>query len=473
MAAKCDVLIVEDTLPMAALYREFLRDESYGVEVAGSLAEARERIEARAPDAIVIDVGLPDGSGIDLLKEIRAKGLPTEALVVTVSGSMKLAVEAMREGAYDFLVKPFDRERLTVTLRNALERRKLAGAVAEMHDTFGRERYFGFVGSSLPMQAVYRIVDSAAQSKATVFVTGESGTGKEVCAEAIHRRSPRAKGPFVALNCAAIPKDLLESEIFGHVRGAFTGATADRAGAAMQADGGTLFLDEVCEMDLNLQGKLLRFLQTGCVQRVGEANPRNVDVRIVCATNRDPAAEVAAGRFREDLFYRLHVIPIQLPPLRDRDSDVALIARDLLKRYAREENKRFATFSPDAEAALVAYAWPGNVRELQNFVRSAVVLHDGDTIETSMLPDKLRASDAARAIATKGAPPLGPYDLAPGAPGSPLRPMWRIERDAIEAAIAACGGNVRRAAAFLEIDASTIYRKKQLWEDRERNATVT
>ncbi|MFN8758603.1 MAG: sigma-54-dependent transcriptional regulator [Tagaea sp.] len=466
------VLIVEDTLPMAALYEEYLRDAAYDVAVAGSLRQARERIAVRVPDAIVVDVGLPDGSGLDLLKDIRAQGLPTEALVVTVSGSMNLAVEAMREGAYDFLVKPFDRERLIVTLRNALERRRLADAVVEIREEFGRDRYFGFVGASLSMQGVYRIVDSAAPSKATVFVTGESGTGKEVCAEAIHKRSPRAKAPFVALNCAAIPKDLLESEIFGHVKGAFTGATADRAGAALQADRGTLFLDEICEMEPNLQGKLLRFLQTGQVQRVGGAKPESVDVRIVCATNRDPVAEVAAGRFREDLFYRLHVIPIQLPPLRERDGDVLLIARDLLKRYAREERKKFGGFAEDAEALLAAYPWPGNVRELQNVVRSTVVLHDGDAIEAAMLPDKLRGRGAvvARAAIVSSAAPTqsGPYDVPPGAPGSPLRPLWQIERDAIEAAIAACGGNVRRAAAFLEIDASTIYRKKQLWEDRGR-----
>lgn len=460
------VLIVEDTLPMAALYEEYLRDAAYEVAVAGSVRQARERIAARVPDAIVADVGLPDGSGIELLKEIRAQELPTEAIVVTVSGSMNLAVEAMREGAYDFLVKPFDRERLVVTLRNALERRRLTDAVVEIREEFGRERYFGFVGASLPMQGVYRIVDSAAPSKATVFVTGESGTGKEVCAEAIHKRSPRAKAPFVALNCAAIPKDLLESEIFGHVKGAFTGATADRAGAALQADRGTLFLDEICEMEPNLQGKLLRFLQTGQVQRVGGAKPEAVDVRIVCATNRNPAVEVAAGRFREDLFYRLHVIPIQLPPLRERDGDALLIARDLLKRYAREERKKFGGFSVDAEALLAAYPWPGNVRELQNVVRSTVVLHDGEAVEASMLPDKLRGRGGPAARAA-GLPP-GPYDVPPGAPGSPLRPLWQIERDAIEAAIAACDGNVRRAAAFLEIDASTVYRKKQLWEGRGR-----
>lgn len=472
MGAKRTVLIVEDTLPMAALYEEYLRDEDCDVAIAGTLAQARARIAARVPDAVVVDIGLPDGSGLELLKDIRAKGLPIEAVVVTVTGSMNLAIEAMREGAYDFLVKPFDRDRLTVTLRNALERRKLADAVVELRDEFGRDRYFGFVGASLPMQGVYRIVDSAAQSKATVFVTGESGTGKEVCAEAIHKRSPRVKAPFVALNCAAIPKDLLESEIFGHVKGAFTGATADRAGAALQANRGTLFLDEICEMDPNLQGKLLRFLQTGQVQRVGGARPEEVDVRIVCATNRDPVEEVAQGRFREDLFYRLHVIPIQLPPLREREGDVLLIARDLLRRYAREERKRFQGFAEDAEALLSAYPWPGNVRELQNVVRSTIVLHDGETIEAGMLPEKLRGRGGPGPRAPRPAPvpgtPAGPYDIPPGAPGSPLRPFWRIERDAIEAAIAACGGNVRRAAAFLEIDASTIYRKKQLWEDRSR-----
>ncbi len=264
------------------------------------------------------------------------------------------------------------------------------------------------------MQAIYHTIDSVAPSRATVFITGESGTGKELCAEAIHKCSPCRNKPFIAINCGAIPRDLMESEIFGHVKGAFTGAAADREGAARLADGGTLFLDEICEMDMDLQTKLLRFVQSGMVQKVGGNHPVKADVRFICATNKDPWDEVEAGRFRKDLYYRLHVIPLQLPPLRARDADVIEVARAVLARLAGEEGKVFTGFSPEAEARLLGFHWPGNVWQLQNVLRNVVVPHEGPVVE---------------------------------------------------AAIAACGGNVPRAAARLEISASTIYRKKMAWDE--------
>jgi two-component system repressor protein LuxO len=301
------------------------------------------------------------------------------------------------------------------------------------------------------MQAVYRVIEAAAPSRATVFVTGESGTGKELAASAVHRLSPRAAGPFVPINCAAIPRDLIESEIFGHVRGAFTGAVADRQGAAQAADGGTLFLDEICEMDLALQGKLLRFVQTGQFTPVGASRPVSVDVRFVCATNRDPLAEVKAGRFREDLYYRLHVVPLRLPPLRERGEDVILLAEAFLARAAAEEGRRFRRLSPDAKAALLAHSWPGNVRELENAIRGAVVLADGEELTAEMLPASVRLSPPSRR-----APP-------PAADPSAILPLAEVERRAIEAAIAACGGNIPRAAAALGISPSTLYRKRAAW----------
>jgi two-component system repressor protein LuxO len=255
----------------------------------------------------------------------------------------------------------------------------------------------------------------------------------------------------------------MESEIFGHTKGAFTGAASDREGAARLADGGTLFLDEICEMDLDLQTKLLRFVQSGMVQKVGGDHPTKVDVRFICATNKDPWDEVEAGRFREDLYYRLHVIPLQLPPLRARDADVVEIARALLVRLAAEEGKTFTGFSPEAEARLLAFSWPGNVRQLQNVLRNVVVLNDGPTVGAAMLPDTMM----------KGGAPLSPPQAAalavtdaPQGEGD-IRPLWQVEREAIEAAIAACGGNVPRAAARLDISASTIYRKKMTWSDPE------
>ena len=300
------------------------------------------------------------------------------------------------------------------------------------------------------MQATYRIIESAASSKATVFIPGESGTGKELAAEAIHNLSPRNSGPFVVLNCGAIPKDLMESEIFGHVRGAFTGATADRNGAAKRADGGTLFLDEICEMDLNLQTKLLRFIQAGSLQRVGGGELEKVDVRFVCATNQDPAQAIEKGRLREDLYYRLHVIPLQLPALRERGGDVMLIANAFLSQFAGEEGKRFSGFTADVEAVLENYPWPGNVRQMLNVIRNVTVLHDGDLVTLDMLPDPLGL-------------PGGPADRQPG--NGAIRPLWQIEKDAIEHAIAACQGNIPKAAVLLGISASTIYRKKQTWID--------
>jgi DNA-binding NtrC family response regulator len=314
----------------------------------------------------------------------------------------------------------------------------------------------------MPMQAVYRIIESAAPSKATVFITGESGTGKEVCAEAIHQCSPRSEQPFIALNCAAIPHDLMESEIFGHVKGSFTGAQGDRKGAASLADGGTLFLDEICEMDLDLQSKLLRFIQTGTLQRVGSGKLETVDVRFVCATNRDPLVEVKAGRFREDLYYRLHVIPLSLPPLRERGEDILLLARNLLQNYAREENKRFKDFDAEAVRVLLDYPWPGNVRELQNVVRNIVVLNDRELVSPDILPPPL---SGRRGMTAAMAPVSSASGSAEPLLNTPIRPLWLVEKETIEQAIASCDGNIPKAAALLEISPSTIYRKKQSWEE--------
>lgn len=456
------VLIVEDVPSLAETYAAYLKTENCAVEVVGSGRLALAALGTAPPDVVVLDVNLPDMNGIDVLRDVRSRGLPTEVVVITGQASVRLAVESMREGALDFLTKPFTAERLRVTVRNALERRRLESQVAAIQEETGRDRFCGFIGHSMAMQSVYRILQNAASSKATVFVTGESGTGKELCADALHKLSRRREKPFVAINCAAIPRDLLESEVFGHVKGAFTGATSDRQGAALQASGGTLFLDEICEMDLALQAKMLRFLQTGTVQRVGEDKPRPVDVRIVCATNRDPLAEVAAGRFREDLFYRLNVIPVDLPPLRERDDDVLRIARHFLQQYAAEDGKRFAAFAPAVEAALLAHGWPGNVRELQNVVRNMVVLNDGETIEPDMLPRAFSAvpAGAAPAVAPLVAGTVVPVLAVPAG----IEPLDTVVRRTIEQAIEHCGGNVPKAAALLQVSPSTLYRRIQAWQ---------
>ena len=461
------ILLVEDTVALARTYRGFLRGQPYDIRHVETGAEAMAALSEYTPQAVLLDLKLPDCDGLDILREISARRLPTAVIVITAHGSLDTAVEAMRAGASDFLVKPFNKERLRVTLRNMLERHELARALETYKETIDRHGFGGFIGSSLAMQAVYRIIESAAASDATAFITGESGTGKEVCAQAIHRNSPRQGGPFIAINCAAIPKDLMESEVFGHVKGAFTGALSDRPGAARLAHGGTLFLDEICEMDPLLQGKLLRFVQTGSFTAVGGSKVESVDVRFICATNRDPLAEVREGRFREDLYYRLHVVPIALPPLRERGDDVLEIARSLLGDYAAEEGKRFTRFAPEAEEVIRQYSWPGNVRQLQNVLRNVVVLYDDDAVTADMLPPTLTATTGPRPEATRPsgvAEAPAPFEEGEvtdmGRLAELIRPLEEVEWEAIEKAVALCGGDVRKAAVFLGIGPATIYRRR-------------
>jgi two-component system repressor protein LuxO len=464
---KTRVLLIEDSPSVAELYLGYLRSEPYQVTHVGTGTEALSVLERELPHAILLDLNLPDMNGMAILHEVIKRGLPTSVVIITAHGSIDLAVEAMRSGAFDFLVKPFKADRLLVTLRNALEKQRLTRIVETLREE-AQVGYGAFIGSSLAMQAVYRIIDCAAPSKATVFITGESGTGKEVCAETIHWRSPRRDGPFSVLNCAAIPRDLMESEIFGHVKGAFTGATSERKGAAALADKGTLFLDEICELPLDLQTKLLRFVQTGTFQMVGSSRTEKVGVRFICATNRDPLREVELGRFREDLYYRLHVIPIHLPPLRERDTDVLAIAQHFLSEYAAEEGKAFKRFSPEVQTILLDYDWPGNVRQLQNVVRHIIVLNNAEMITPEMLPPPLnRLSSTLNATAVLVTESHREESLPLVKPTPTIRTLHEVEREAIEEAIARCDGNIPKAAALLDISASTIYRKRQFWADQE------
>ena len=348
------------------------------------------------------------------------------------------------------------------------EKERLSEIIDAYRNDFERREFEGFIGSSLVMQAVYRIIESAAASDATVFISGESGTGKEVCAEAVHRLSGRKDGPFVPVNCAAIPRDLIESELFGHVKGAFTGAVSNRAGAATLAHGGTLFLDEICEMDVEIQSKLLRFVQTRKIQRVGKSQQEDVDVRIICATNRDVLAEVESGRFREDLFYRLHVIPVDLPPLRQRNGDIIQLAESFLNRYAEKERKRISGFSAQAEEIFLRYGWPGNVRELQNIVQRIVVLNDAGVITPDMIPAQMRTQDGngiAPHERTNGGEGSTPVDTSDQPNDADVVPLAEVERKAIEGAIEQSGGSVRLAAARLGIAPATIYRKLAAWRN--------
>ncbi|QCK85997.1 sigma-54-dependent Fis family transcriptional regulator [Phreatobacter aquaticus] len=423
---------------------------------AGDTDQALAALDRHWPDAVIACLDTGRLASPAIIEAIRLAGFEGPILATSAIGSMTSAVEAMRAGATDMLIKPVAATDLIRRLETHLADQPAAQPVPRRTEAASDRDFERFIGSSPAMAEVYDQIRRIAPSRAPVFVTGESGTGKEVTAQALHDRSGREASRFVALNCGAIPKDLIESEIFGHVKGAFTGATEDRTGAAELADGGTLFLDEICEMDLALQTKLLRFIQTGEVRRVGDTRIRQVDVRFVCATNRDPLADVAAGRFREDLYYRLCVLPIHLPPLRERGEDVLALARAFLARFAEEEGRHFHGFDIAAEKIIQAFPWPGNVRQLQNVMRRLVVMHDGDWVTAPMLP--LALAHGSYESATERAA-VQPIALTRGT----VEPYWVQERRIIEEALAAFDGNLSRAAAALEISPSTIYRKREAW----------
>jgi two-component system repressor protein LuxO len=434
--------------------------KSERIEIRGAL-EAVELLRGQSFDVVLVDVSSLEDLSPQLEDSVgRLVRLAAGALLIVLSdgASVSSAVAAMRAGAHDFITKPISAPAFAARIGELAQRHGKAGALAlEAPAAEFAGDFSGFVGASTQMQVVYEQIDRIAPSAAPVFITGESGTGKDVCAEALHARGPRANKRFVAINCAAIPRDLMESELFGAVRGAYTGAMEDRKGAAELAHGGTLFLDEIGEMDLSLQSKLLRFLQTGTITRIGEGSPRQVDVRVICATNRNPMQMIAEKKFREDLFYRLHVLPIHLPPLRQRPADILVLARHFLARYAREEHKAFGGFSAETANVLIGREWPGNVRQLQNLVRRLVVMFDGGEITAEMI--------VAADVESREMPQDGPQ------PGPKKRqlilPLWQQEQRIIEDAIVSFGGNIALAAAALELSPSTIYRKRQAWAEME------
>ncbi|EWS67964.1 LuxR family transcriptional regulator [Vibrio vulnificus] len=494
---RAKVLLVEDSTSLAILYKQYVKDEPYDIFHVETGRDAIQFIERNTPQLVILDLKLPDMSGEDVLDWINQNDIPTAVIIATAHGSVDIAVSLMNKGAEDFLEKPIKADRLKTSIAVHLKRAKLEHLVENMQSRFDRPRYHGFIGACLPMQAVYKTIDSVAPTTASVFINGESGTGKEVCAEAIHKQSLRKEQPFIAINCGAIPRDLMESEIFGHLKGAFTGATTDRKGAAMLANGGTLFLDELCEMELEMQKKLLRFLQTGTFTPLGGSKEVKVDVRIICATNRDPLKEVEEGRFREDLYYRVHVVPIEMPPLRERGNDIVELANHFLKTYAKEDGKKFNSISKEAQSILKKYNWPGNVRQLQNIIRNIVVLNDDNQLNMEHLPAQLTTKPQTVNEPAKLSVPPQPVQAAiqerhnghealnhhsletQTSKANPLahnafhhsdgsiRPMWQIEREAIQNAIAFCDGNVISAAVMLELSPSTVYRKKQAWEAEE------
>lgn len=442
------ILVIEDSPSLGLTYKDFLEREKHRVIVASTAAEARRLLGQGRFGALLLDLNLPDENGIDFLKWMRANNISVPVIVITADPSVDIAVMAIREGAQDFISKPVTPERLNLTLRNIIEQQSLKSIVDGMRDV-GREGFCGFVGKSPAMQVIYRIIENAAQSRAPIFITGESGTGKELAARAVHGLSQRKAGPFEALNCAAIPGALLESEVFGHARGAFTGAVSAHKGAAERAHGGTLFLDELGEMPVEMQSKMLRFTQSSSLRPVGGSHEVSVDVRFISATNRDPLHAVREGKMREDLYYRLNVIPLHLPPLRERGDDVLHIARSILKKTVQEEGKKFQGISPGAESFFLSCPWPGNIRQLQNTIRRAVVMHDGEALTRDMLPP---TED------------LG-HSLPEAVKEEPIMPLHMVERRVIEQAILFCHGNISEAARKLELNPSTLHRKINQWRD--------
>jgi DNA-binding NtrC family response regulator len=441
------ILIVDDEANARTALAELLRDEGYAVETAADGFKALPKLDDFAPDVVVTDLKMPGLSGLELMEKVRERDPSCVVIVMTAFGAIETAVEAMRKGAADYLTKPVNVEELSLVLGRELERKRLRAEAGELRQRLSeRHRIANIIGVSQPMQQVFDTVLQVAPSRATVLITGESGTGKELIAAALHEHSPRAKGPFVKLHCAALAESLLESELFGHERGSFTGAAGRREGRFEQAHGGTLFLDEIGEIPPATQVKLLRVLQEHEFERVGGNQTIKVDVRIVAATNRNLLQRVREGHFREDLYYRLNVVAIEMPALRQRPSDIPLLAAHFLGRYVRENGKAIEGFTDDALAQLANYDWPGNVRELENAIERAVVV---------CKKGRIGIEDLTPAIASAARRPDG----MPAIPGAT---MDEIERYAILKTLEHTGGSTSRAAEMLKISARTIqYRLQQ------------
>jgi two-component system, NtrC family, response regulator AtoC len=387
------ILVVDDDPDIREILQDRLESMNYRVLVAADGPEGLEIIEKQSPRLAFIDIEMPGMNGLEVLAEIRKRGLDITVVMITAYATIERAVRAMRDGAYDFIPKPFEPEHVALTVKKALERESLKREVAVLSETVG-ERYRLVPGRSAKMSAAIETARKAAASRTTVLLLGESGTGKEIFAHAVHNWSADRERPFVAINCVGLGKELLESELFGHEKGAFTGAHELKKGKMELAHGGTVFLDEVGDISAELQTKFLRFLQEREFERVGGTKPIHVDVRVVAATNRDLEAAVREGRFREDLYYRLNVIPIVLPPLRERKEDIPELAGFFMRRFAADTKKNFTEVTRDAEEKLISYDWPGNVRELANVIERAVVLGPGPKLSGGDLPPRIAAAES-------------------------------------------------------------------------------
>jgi two-component system, NtrC family, response regulator AtoC len=387
------ILVADDAADIREILSETVNSLGCRVITAANGQECLDKVDKEGPELVLLDIEMPIKNGLEVLRELRQRGRDTTAIMITAYGTIERAVQAMKEGAFDFITKPFDLDHIAVVVEKALERERLKRGLEHFTEETGR-RYRLIGGESPKMKLAIETARKAAASKSTVLLLGESGTGKEVFARAIHNWSDRSGEPFIAINCVGLGKELLESELFGHEKGAFTGAHQLKKGKMELAHGGTVFLDEVGDISAELQTKLLRFLQERDFERVGGTQPIRVDVRVIAATNRDLGNAIKEGRFREDLYYRLHVIPISLPPLRERREDIPGLAKYFLRRFAAETKKNFTGIEGEAEATLVAYEWPGNVRELANVIERAVVLGQGPEVTLDDLPPRIVYSEA-------------------------------------------------------------------------------
>ncbi len=445
---KASILIVDDEAGVRSALSGVLRDEGYTVEAVPSGEACLDRTARQSFDLIVLDVWLPGLDGLATLAKLRERRVDAEVLVVSGHGNIESAVRAIKMGAYDFVEKPLSLDKTVLAVRNALRQRHLEAENRALRARVDRE--LTMVGESYGMRQLREQVAMAAPTNGRVLVFGENGTGKELVARSIHALSRRRHGPFVEVNCAAIPEELIESELFGHVKGAFTGAVADRRGKFETADGGTLFLDEIADMSLKTQAKVLRALQEQVVDRVGGTTSIRVDVRVIAATNKDLPGLIQEGRFREDLYFRLNVIPIFVPPLRDRDDDIARLAEYFMSELAREYGRRPKAFSPGAMMRLRHYLWPGNVRELRNVVERLMIMVPGDTVEADDLHLPSAAPQAGEAAAAR---PVVPLAAA----------REEFEREYILRALAEQHGNMSRTAEVLGVERSNLYKKMRAY----------
>lgn len=452
MSVSRHILIIDDEENLRHMLSVMLARQGYRVDLAGNGEEGLNALMNNVYDYILCDIRMPEMDGKTFLLRALEEHVTAPIIMMSAYGTVETAVECMKRGAYDFISKPFKKDEIVIVLKKAEERERLKEENSHLREVVSdRFSYSGILSRNARMQEIFGQIRKVADLKTTILVLGESGTGKELIAHALHQNGRRSQKPFVAVNCGAIPENLLESEMFGHVQGAFTGASSDKAGLFEQADGGTLFLDEIGEMPLSLQVKLLRVLQEGEIRRVGDSASRKVDVRVISATSRDLSVDVASGRFREDLYFRLNVFCLQLPPLRERVEDIPLLAEHFLARYGSGKESQPLRIEPDAMRCLMAHRWPGNIRELENIVERVCILCDDGRITSSCLPPTVRLPDGN-----------SPDESAKDENFSIKKAEDAIERELIRKALVKTGGNRTQAAKLLEIShRSLLYKLKE------------